>query len=90
MGIARRRRENFGILGFRIQSKTVIFSGFGVLFECISKGFPTISATKNPENFSPPATGQQSPLNSKSDLITGGILKWGGFLSGIALMDLIP
>jgi hypothetical protein len=57
VGIARRRRENFGILGFRIQSKTVIFSGFGVLFECISKGFPTISATKNPENFSPPATG---------------------------------
>ena len=26
------------------------------------------------------------PLNSKSDLITGGILKWGGFLSGIALI----
>ena len=31
-----------GVLCFRIQLKIVIFSGFGVLFECISKGFPII------------------------------------------------
>ena len=42
VGIARRRRKIFRVLSFRMQPKIVIFSGFGVLFECISKGFPII------------------------------------------------
>ena len=47
VGRARRRRENFAVLCFRIQSKTVIFSGFGVILSAFLKGFQSFWNSKS-------------------------------------------
>ena len=87
VGRARRRRENFAVLCFRIQSKTVIFSGFGVILSAFLKGFQSFwnskswkfSAFGGPDKNTPPYA---RSANDKG----GGILIWGVFLSGIPLI----
>ena len=82
VGIARRRRKFFTILPSKYNQNSV----FGGSFSAFLKGFRHFG-DQNPEKF-PDSGGsdKNTPLIRKRESIRGGILIWGVFLTGIALI----